>query len=355
LANKGMEITIFAPSRQDKKVRIANRRRVRVVFFPTGFFARYWAGYSRLLADALRREAAGFDLIHTHGIWYYPQFAVYRATKGTAKPIVASIHGELSRGNLRRAAFKKKIFSALVQRKIFQAAAAIHAVSPQEVQDIERFVGNANIAIIPNGINAAEFGGMRTSTWIRQRYPHLQGKKVILFLGRISSGKGLDILVQAFARVARERKDVCLLLVGPDQWGYQSAIEKILIREDMVDKVIFTGMLTGKEKQAVLDSADIFVLPSLSEGFSMALLEAMLSGLPVVISPQCNFAEVETAGAGKIVAVDVDSLAKTLTELLKDRRACHEMGKRGAKLVREKYTWDIVADRMLALYQGLIK
>jgi glycosyltransferase involved in cell wall biosynthesis len=355
LAEKGVEITIFAPSRQDKRVRIVNQRRVKVVFFPTGFFARYWAGYSRLLADALKKEAAGFDLIHTHGIWYYPQFAVYQATKGQAKPIVASIHGELSPGNLWRAAFKKKIFSALVQRKIFKAAAAIHAVSPGETEDIVRFVGNVNIAVIPNGVNPSEFIGPRNGAWIKKRYPHLQGKKVILFLGRISTGKGLDILAQAFGHVARELEDVCLLVVGPDHWGYKSTVEKILVREGIVDKVIFTGMLTGKEKKAALDSTDIFVLPSLSEGFSMALLEAMLSHLPVVISPQCNFAEVATAGAGKIVAVDVDPLAKTLIELLKDRHARQEMGKRGAKLVREKYTWDIVADRMLALYQGLIR
>jgi len=355
LAKKGVEITIFAPSRKDKKVRIGNHGGVTVVLFPTGFFARYWAGYSQPLADALKREAPRFDLIHTHGIWYYPQFAVYQATKGTTRPIVASIHGELSQGNLRRAAFKKKIFSALVQRKIFKAASAIHAVSPREAEDILRFVGNANIAIVPNGVNPAEFAGPRLSAWIKKRYPHLQGKKVILFLGRISAGKGLDILARAFGRVARELEAVCLLVVGPDNWGYKSTIDKSIIREGVSDKVIFTGMLTGKEKKAAFDAADVFVLPSLSEGFSMALLEAMLCGLPVIISPQCNFAEAETAGAGKIVEADVNSLAKALIELLKNPEARKEMGRQGAKLVKERYTWDSVADKMLALYEGFVK
>ena len=104
MTKKGIAVTIFAPSRKYHNVRISHRKGVIVKFFPTGLFAKYWAGYSKPLADALKKEAPRFDLIHTHGIWYYPQFAVYQATKGTTQPIVASIHGELSPGNLRRAA-----------------------------------------------------------------------------------------------------------------------------------------------------------------------------------------------------------------------------------------------------------
>lgn len=355
LVKKGVEITIFVPSRKEKEVHTGYHGGVTINLFPTGFFAKYWAGYSKPLAETIKKEALRFDLIHTHGIWYYPQFAVYQVTKGTTQPIVASIHGELSQGNFRRAALKKKIFSALVQRKIFKAASTIHAVSPSEAEDILRFVGNVNISIVPNGVNPAEFTGPSNSKWIKNKYPQIQGKKVILFLGRISSGKGLDILTQAFGRVARELEAVCLLIVGPDNWGYKSIIDKILIREGIADKVIFTGMLTGEEKKAAFDCADVFVLPSLSEGFSIALLEAMLCGLPVIISPQCNFPEVEMARAGKVVDVEVNPLAKVLIEFLKNPDAGKEMGKQGAKLVREAYTWDIVADKMLALYEELVR
>jgi glycosyltransferase involved in cell wall biosynthesis len=355
LSKKGVETTIFAPSREDKGVRIRKQGGVTTAFFPTGFFARYWAGYSQPLAEALHSEAAGFDLIHTHGIWYYPQFAVYQATKGQARPVIASIHGELSPGNLRRAAFKKKIFSALVQRKIFKAASAIHAVSVGEAADILRFVDHANVSIVPNGVNPAEFVGPLNGARIKKKYPQMKGKKVVLFLGRISTGKGLDTLVRAFKRVAAEIGAVCLLIVGPDNWGYKGIIDGILSGEGIADRVIFTGMLTGEEKKAAFACADLFVLPSLSEGFSMALLEAMLCGLPVIISPQCNFAEVEAAGAGRIVDVGVNPLADAMITLLADPAACKEMGRRGARLVRGKYTWDMVADKMLALYAGVVR
>ena len=190
---------------------------------------------------------------------------------------------------------------------------------------------------------------------MKKRYPHIQGKKVILFLGRIAPIKGLDTLVKAFGIIARGREDVRLLLVGPDNWRYGTELKKTIIREGVSDKIIFTGMLTGNKKKAAFDCADVFVLPSLSEGFSNALLEAMLCGLPVVISPQCNFPEVEMARAGKIVEVAVEPLANALIELLENSEAGKEMGKRGAKLVKEKYTWDSIADEMLALYEGLIR
>ena len=91
------------------------------------------------------------------------------------------------------------------------------------------------------------------------------------------------------------------MIVGPDKWGYKATLEKILKREGVMDKVIFTGMLTGDQKRSALSCANVFVLPSHSEGFGVAILEAMLSGLPVVISRQCGFKEVEKINAGRIV------------------------------------------------------
>jgi len=354
LAKKGADITIFAPSRKDKEVRTVHYGDVKTVFFPTGFFAKYWPGYSRPLAETLKREASRFDLIHTHGIWYYPQFAVYLATKGSTKPIVASVHGELSDINLSRSALKKKIFSAIAQRKILKIASAIHAVSEKEAEDIFRFVGKQHIASIPNGVNPEGHTDALHSKWINNKFPEIDGKKVILYLGRISSGKGIDTLVKAFAHIAKDKDNVLLLIAGPDSLGYRTHIEKIIEMENVSDTVIFTGMLEGTEKKTMLDCADVFVLPSLSEGFSIAVLEAMLCGLPVIISHQCNFNEVDIANAGKVISVDIDSLANAMTELLNNPVESKEMGKRGATLVREKYTWDVIADKMLALYNEIV-
>ena len=110
-------------------------------------------------------------------------------------------------------------------------------------------------------------------------YTRVKGKRTILFLGRIHPKKGLDILAKAFAQITRIRKDVCLLIAGPDNDNHKRKIEKILSNENVLDKVVFTGTLTGTKKLAALSGSDVFVLPSHSEGFGMSILEAMICGL----------------------------------------------------------------------------
>jgi glycosyltransferase involved in cell wall biosynthesis len=186
-------------------------------------------------------------------------------------------------------------------------------------------------------------------------YPQLKGKKVILFLGRIHPKKGLDILAEAFGKIIRKQHNASLLIVGPDSDSYRSKIEKILAREGVLDKAIFTGTLTGNHKLAALSRADIFVLPSHSEGFSMSILEAMGCGLPVVITKQCHFPEVEQMQAGKIIDGDATELSEIIMELLNNPQLCRKMGKAGQKLVRDKYTWDEVADKMIGVYEEILK
>jgi glycosyltransferase involved in cell wall biosynthesis len=153
--------------------------------------------------------------------------------------------------------------------------------------------------------------------------------------------------------IARIRNDVCLLVVGPDNWGYKSKLQGMLDAETS-ERVIFTGMLVGENKMAALACADLFVLPSLSEGFSNAVLEAMACGLPVIISPQCNFPEVEMLGAGRVVEPEVGQLGKAINELLDQPETCRQMGDKARALVNDQYNWDNIADNMIAAYERII-
>jgi len=122
-----------------------------------------------------------------------------------------------------------------------------------------------------------------------------------------------------------------------------------------MDKVIFTGMLTGDQKRSALTCANVFVLPSHSEGFSMAILEAMLSGLPVVISRQCGFKEVEKINAGRIVDIGPNPISETLIELLDKPHACKEMGERGKRFIETgEYSWDLIGEQILSVYKKII-
>ncbi|HJX32192.1 MAG TPA: glycosyltransferase [Thermodesulfobacteriota bacterium] len=355
LAKKGIGITIFAPSHDDHEGDAITIKNVEVRLFKKGFFSKHWGGYAPSLGRALRNEAAHFDLIHLHGLWYYPLYAAYRAATLNRIPYLVTVHGELAKQALQRRAFKKRIYSALIQKKILKEAHAIHALSPMEARDISRFVRNPDAVIIPNGITIEEFRGGFDSQWIKNVYPQIKDKKIILFLGRVAEEKGLETLSQAFSIMTRKRSDVCLLIVGPDKWGYKATLEKLLKREGIMDKVIFTGMLTGDQKRSALGCANVFVLPSHSEGFGVAVLEAMLSGLPVVISRQCGFKEVEKINAGRIVDIDAMTISKTLVELLDNPRACKEMGERGKRFIEKRgYSWDSIGEKILSVYKKIV-
>ena len=110
---------------------------------------------------------------------------------------------------------------------------------------MSNFVNNQNIFLIPNGLNPEDFENLPERSEIELLYPGLKRKKVILFLGRIHPIKGLDLLAKAFGKLARTRNDIILLIVGPDNYGYAKQVKQMLKIEGVMDKVIFTGILTG--------------------------------------------------------------------------------------------------------------
>ena len=299
----------------------------------------------------LFREVYEFDIVHTHGTWYFPQFIAYWAAKRSRTPLIASIHGELSDVRLSYRSFKKKIYSALIQKKILREASGVHALSQKEAQDIMNYAPNNRVIIIPNGVDCDCLEKVPSHGSLGEHYTRIKDKKVILFLGRIEEGKGLDLLARSAGILCRKRHDVHFLIAGPDNWGYGVVLKHIVKEEGVLDNVTFTGLLTGQEKHEALAISDIFVLPSRSEGFSVAVLEAMACGLPVIISRQCNFPEVGEKGCGRVINMDAEELSEALAVLLDDPGLLKEMGFLGKQLVRKSFALDTISDQMLSAYR----
>src|ERR1019366_5643046 len=119
-------------------------------------------------------------------------------------------------------------------------------------------------------------------------WPETSGKKVILFLVRLNFKKGLDLLSKAFGAVDRTRSDVHLFLAGPDNEGYGKKGRQWLEDVRVLGRGTFAGMLEGERKDAAFAAADIFVLPSYTENFGIAIAEAAAAGLPVIVSNKVN-------------------------------------------------------------------
>jgi len=354
LARKGIDITIFTPVRKGDEVKIKPPKGVNLQLFNHGFLSKWWTSYSPDLARNIQWGAYKFDLIHIHEIWHYANFASYHAAKKAGKPYIITIHGLLDPWCLNYKAFKKKIYSLFIQRRILREASAIHAITNEEVKHIRTFGIDNSIVMMPNGINPKEFINLLPREELESFYPKIKGKRIILFLGRIHPKKGLDLLAKAFEKIAREWDNAYLMIVGPDSEGYKIKIEKMLESEGVLNRVIFTGMLSGRKKLIVLGGADIFALPSYSEGFSMAILEAMICKLPVIITKQCNFPEVTEVGAGNEIDPNVEQLTGALGNLLGNPQLCKKMGENGKRLVLEKFTWDKIADKMIQFYEEIL-
>jgi glycosyltransferase involved in cell wall biosynthesis len=221
-------------------------------------------------------------------------------------------------------------------------------LTEDEATDYRRFGCKQPIAVIPNGVNIPRC--VDTACFL-DRFPDLRGKKIVLFLGRLHHKKGLDILLHAWSSLAADFKNARLVIAGPDSDQYQSTLEALVEDYKIAGSVVFTGMLKGEMKWSALATAMGFILPSYSEGFSVAALEAMGMGLPVIVSSNCHLPEVRMANAGWVVNADAESVQDALVELLLNSAANNaEMGNHGRRLVQERYSWQRVAHQMAELY-----
>ena len=322
--------------------------------FETGPLARLWTAHTPGLKKTLARKIPDFDLVHIQELWHYPGYIASKIARSRNVPYIVTIHGELNEWNLQQKRLKKQIYMTAIQRGILQKSAALHAITPAESNRIRQLEIETPVAMIPNGIHTEEFENLPDRSQFVSRYPELENRLIVLFLGRIQQKKGLDILAQAFGNLVRTRHDVRLVVAGPDEDNTLTEIKTILKSQGALEKAVFPGMLTGEQKLEALSAADIFALTSYSEGFSVALLEALSAGLPLVITDECNFPEVGDSRAGFVVRPNDSETASALMSLLDSADLRREMSENARRLVRSNYTWERIAEKMFTLYENVI-
>jgi glycosyltransferase involved in cell wall biosynthesis len=256
---------------------------------------------------------------------------------------------------LSRSSHKKRLMRLIFQDAALKRSACLHALCEPEATHI-RSLGLKNpIAIVPNGILLADYQDLPDKSVLAQKYPHLKDQKLILFLSRLHPKKGVLHLLDAWGQMAQEFKDWHLVIAGPDENNHQAEIVAKIQSAGITERTTLTGMIAGSDKLAVLAAADIFVLPSFSEGFSMAILEAMACRLPVLLTPGCNFPEAVQAKAAIEGQPDAPSTAaglRTLLEMTDAERGT--MGLQGYNLVAANYTWKRIASNFIQLYEWCI-
>jgi glycosyltransferase involved in cell wall biosynthesis len=255
----------------------------------------------------------------------------------------------------RKSRIKKAVYNFVIEKRNLDEAAAIHYTTQEEMALAHKALRiRAPGVVVPLGVDLDEYATLPPRGTLRACFPEIGDKRIILFLGRLNFTKGLDVLSRAYGRVVRQRTDVHLVIAGPDEDGYGRKVRAWLTEGGVLDRVTFTGMLIGQEKLAAFADADVFVLPSYTENFGMAVVEALACGLPVVISNKVNiWREIAQAEAGLVVNCDSGELAEALLKIMDDTEGLKKLGAHGKILVQERFTWDSVANQMLQVYQTL--
>ncbi len=311
-------------------------------------------GFSAEMARQLHGFAQPAGIVHSHGLWMYPGAAARRSAVKTKGSLVISPHGMLEPWALNHARFKKQLAGWLFENKNLRMANCLHALCAAEAEHF-RQIGLTNpIAIIPNGVELNQSLPKSDRDELTERFPQLKGRRRALFLSRMHPKKGLDNLLRAWKNLGAGFDDWSLMIAGNGHTAYEEQLRSLVREFSLEQKVFFLGPLYGADKARAFAAADFFVLPSFSEGFSMAILEAAAAGLPVLLTPECNFHELVTAKAGIEVATNPQSIETGLKHimLLSDEQRI-EMGLQGSKLVARAYTWPVIATQMLEVYEWL--
>jgi glycosyltransferase involved in cell wall biosynthesis len=309
--------------------------------------------YSPQIRPVLDRLTPNADIIHTHMPYVYPSYAAARAAFRYGKPLIYHQHGVFDPERLRFRGLKKRLYIAAVERPIMQRANTLIAETTAAEESYRALGVTTRIAIVPNGVEVPRVPHT-VSLDFERRWGIPPQAPMILFLGRVHPIKGADRLLDAFLEVHPRIPEAVLVIAGPDEWGVEAQFRKRVAQAGLEGRVVFPGMVTGQTKLDFLSRANLFCLPSSAEGFAMAVLEALASATPVLISPRCHFPEVEQAGAGRVVPPDTGSIGAALVQLLGDASKLSAMGRAGRQLVAAHYSWDEITRQYLAIYERAI-
>jgi len=319
-------------------------------------------GFSPALSAQLRTAVRPGGIVHSHGLWMHPGATARKCASRARGPLVISPHGMLEPWALNHSRLKKKLAAWWFEDKNLRQAACLHALCAAEADNFRRYGLKNPIAIIPNGVDVPDSGKQKSETGnqttaagtLAEKIPKLKGRPCILFLSRLHPKKGLSNLLQAWQRVAHDFRDWRLLIAGAGQPAYEQELRDLAKNYGLEKSVVFTGPVYGEDKRQLLAAADVFVLPSFSEGFSVAILEAAAAGVPVLLTPECHFPELVKAGAAFEMAPQASAIEGGLRQILElsegQRKA---MGRRGLELVKQSYTWPVIAGRMCEVYEWL--
>lgn len=349
-AAMGQRAIVYCVKDEHSEEDVAEWRPLEVRIHPRGLPGAW--GYARGLSKGVLNSE--LDILMTHGLWQYCSFVSLLWLKLTHRPNIIHPHGMLDPWALQNSRWKKRLASLLYENEHFRCAAAFRALSPSEAQSIRQLGLDNPIAVIPNGVDLPSLDAPQDRAWEEWS----QGRKILLYLGRLHPKKNLEPLLHAWAEAQKssaKADDWGLVLAGWDQGGYEATLKARVQELGLLRSVHFAGPTFGEAKSAAYRTASAFVLPSLSEGLPMAILEAWSYAKPVLMTEECNLPEGFASTAAFRITADVKGIREGLENLFSTSdQELASIGMRGRQLCEGRFSWEKIGAQMGELNQWVL-
>jgi glycosyltransferase involved in cell wall biosynthesis len=339
---KSLDVPLNYPIQQDG---------YEIIYFRCYPFRRY--KFSLDLCKWLNRHASTYDLAHIHAL-FSPVSSISAAIcRQHQLPYILRPLGTLDPADLQKKKYLKQVYAAMLERRNLAGAAAIHFTSTQEAKVSAKFGVSTQDLVIPLGVNRCEDQGKN----IRRELDISPHVPVILFMSRIDPKKGLDLLIPALEQLLNAGLSFHFVLAGssPQDANYEAKIRLQIENSILRSHTTTTGFVTGEMKANLLQLADIFVLPSYYENFGIAVAEAMVAAIPVIISDQVHICQqVRDSESGWVGTTNVTSLVELITEALQNPQERQRRGLKAQEYALTHCSWDAIARQLISAYKDII-
>jgi len=343
LMHQGIEVQLLSTTNGLSETRNAvEYKGVPAILFPIQLGASF--KYSRPLASWLSSNIRNFDLAHIHAVFNHSSIAASQACRKAGVPYIIRPLGTLDPWSMTQKSLRKRLFWQISGKAMLRDAAAVHYTSEAEKLSTEGHLGLNHGKVVALGIETKANG-----VAVRM-FP----EPYVLVLSRLHPKKGLDVLIDAFLSLVENGKFLNwrLVIAGDGAPDYVSKLKAVASVHS--DRIVFTGWLDDDKKHAVLGGASLLALPSYQENFGLCVMEALSHSVPVLVSPNVNLAaEIASANAGWVAAVDKNALAEKMAEALADHDELARRGRAGKQL-SQKYSWENAATGLASLYEEVL-
>jgi glycosyltransferase involved in cell wall biosynthesis len=351
---KPLDVALGVPIEQDG---------YEIIYFKCSPFRRY--KFSIDLLNWLKSHANEYDLAHIHALFSPVSSTAAAVCRAKKLPYILRPLGTLDPADLRKKKQLKQLYAAGLERPNIAKAAAIHFTSEQEAKVSHRFGVTTRDLVIPLGVKECRDVKFNDSNkcsdaklTVSNKFNIPDNVPKVLFMSRIDPKKGLDLLIPALEKLLSEGLEFHFVLAGtnPQDPSYEQKIKSQIQASSLDKHTTITGFVTGELKSALLETADLFVLPSYYENFGIAVAEAMVAGIPVVISDQVHICQdISGSESGWVGTTNTESIADLIREALKYPEERQQRGLQARKYALLNYSWDAIAQKIIEAYQDIIQ